>query len=191
MSQDLRNRHGVDFAPGVIAFFYQLFEVATGNLDSKLVGNHFAGALLLLEPRSAGQGDPHGFPVHVETYIHRVGVTRGYCHNVGLPRAVQVFPAPAVGHMEIFVHAISLSFLRCGGKRPGHDWWRCSFPAGKLVRLQWLCPHLYGPACKLIEAKDKHLVDTQTRHALKGDKFAQATKTSVNWVSGHRSNVLR
>jgi tetratricopeptide (TPR) repeat protein len=34
-------------------------------------------------------------------------------------------------------------------------------------------------------------VDTQTRHALKGDKFAQATKTSVTWVSGHRSNVLQ
>jgi tetratricopeptide (TPR) repeat protein len=34
-------------------------------------------------------------------------------------------------------------------------------------------------------------VDTQTRHALKGDKFAQATKTSVTWLSGHRSNVLR
>ena len=34
-------------------------------------------------------------------------------------------------------------------------------------------------------------MDTQTRHALKGDKFAQATKTSVNWVSGHRSGVLR
>ncbi len=34
-------------------------------------------------------------------------------------------------------------------------------------------------------------MDTQTRHALKGDKFAQATKTSVNWVSGHRSSVVR
>ncbi|WP_348264408.1 coatomer subunit epsilon [Telmatobacter sp. DSM 110680] len=34
-------------------------------------------------------------------------------------------------------------------------------------------------------------MDTQTRHALKGDKFAQATKTSVNWVSGHRSNVMQ
>jgi tetratricopeptide (TPR) repeat protein len=33
-------------------------------------------------------------------------------------------------------------------------------------------------------------VDTQTRHALKGDKFAQATKTSVTWVSGHRSCVV-
>jgi len=34
-------------------------------------------------------------------------------------------------------------------------------------------------------------VDTQTRHALKGDKFAQATKTSVTWVSGHRSGVVQ
>jgi len=34
-------------------------------------------------------------------------------------------------------------------------------------------------------------VDTQTRHALKKDKFAQATATSVSWVSGHRSSVLR
>jgi len=34
-------------------------------------------------------------------------------------------------------------------------------------------------------------VDTQTRHALKGDKFAQATADSVSWLSGHRSGVLR
>ena len=34
-------------------------------------------------------------------------------------------------------------------------------------------------------------MDTQTRHALKGDKFAQATKTSVTWLSGHRTNVMR
>jgi len=34
-------------------------------------------------------------------------------------------------------------------------------------------------------------VDTQTRHALKGDKFAQATAESFSWLSGHRSGVLR
>jgi predicted negative regulator of RcsB-dependent stress response len=34
-------------------------------------------------------------------------------------------------------------------------------------------------------------VDTQTRHALKGDKFAQATQSGVSWVSGHRSGVVR
>ena len=34
-------------------------------------------------------------------------------------------------------------------------------------------------------------VDTQTRHALRGDKFAEATKTSLTWLTGHRTNVMR
>lgn len=34
-------------------------------------------------------------------------------------------------------------------------------------------------------------MDTQARHALKKDKFAQATASSVSWVSVHRSGVLR
>ncbi len=34
-------------------------------------------------------------------------------------------------------------------------------------------------------------MDTQTRHALKGDKFAEATRTGVSWVSDHRQGVVR
>ena len=34
-------------------------------------------------------------------------------------------------------------------------------------------------------------MDTQTRHALKGDKFAQAAASSVDWFSGHRSGIGR
>lgn len=34
-------------------------------------------------------------------------------------------------------------------------------------------------------------MDTQTRHALKKDKFAQATASSVSWVGEHRSGVLQ
>jgi tetratricopeptide (TPR) repeat protein len=34
-------------------------------------------------------------------------------------------------------------------------------------------------------------VDTQTRHSLKTDSFAEATATSVSWLSGHRSGVVR
>ena len=34
-------------------------------------------------------------------------------------------------------------------------------------------------------------MDTQTRHALKQDKFAAATAGSVSWVTEHRSGVLR
>ncbi len=34
-------------------------------------------------------------------------------------------------------------------------------------------------------------MDTQTRHALKKDSFAQATASGMSWVSGHRSGVLK
>jgi predicted negative regulator of RcsB-dependent stress response len=34
-------------------------------------------------------------------------------------------------------------------------------------------------------------VDTRTRHALKKDKFAQAATSSVSWLSGHRTSVVR
>lgn len=34
-------------------------------------------------------------------------------------------------------------------------------------------------------------MDTQTRHALKNDKLAQATASGVSWLTGHRSGVVR
>lgn len=34
-------------------------------------------------------------------------------------------------------------------------------------------------------------MDTQTRHALKKDKFAQATASSMSWMSDHRASVVR
>ena len=34
-------------------------------------------------------------------------------------------------------------------------------------------------------------MDTRTRHSLKQDRFAKATASSMNWVSGHRSGVMR
>jgi tetratricopeptide (TPR) repeat protein len=49
---------------------------------------------------------------------------------------------------------------------------------------------LYPPANQ--SAKDENKpVDTQTRHALKKDKFAQAAASSATWISGHRSGVVR
>ena len=34
-------------------------------------------------------------------------------------------------------------------------------------------------------------MDTKTRHSLKQDSFAQATASSMSWLSGHRSGVVR
>jgi tetratricopeptide (TPR) repeat protein len=57
--------------------------------------------------------------------------------------------------------------------------------------LQSLCAFLYGPACKSFDEGNSNQVDTQTRHALKGDKFVDATRSGVDWISGHRSSVMR
>ena len=45
--------HGVDFAARVVAFFDELLEIAAGDLRGEMVGDYFAGALLLLDPGCA------------------------------------------------------------------------------------------------------------------------------------------
>src|SRR5579863_2997120 len=51
--------------------------------------------------------------------------------------------------------------------------------------LSWSCLQV------IREKGIKNSVDTQTRHALKTDKFAVATAGSVSWVSEHRSGLVR
>ena len=69
----------------------------------------------------------------------------------------------------------------------------CSNRADKLVGLQWHHSLPFGPACKSNQpAKDKKdPVDTQTRHALKKDKFAQAAASSASWVGEHQAAAVR
>jgi hypothetical protein len=109
VSQGLFNRDGIHLADGVVALFNQLLEVAAGDLNRDAVGDDLAGALLLLDPGGAGQSNTHGATVDVEADIHRIGVAGGDGHNVGSPLAVEVFAGPAVGHVEVFVHIVSLS----------------------------------------------------------------------------------
>ena len=68
---------------------------------------------------------------------------------------------------------------------------RCCWRADRLIWLQFECLPLYVPACKSDNKGQEDPVDTRTRHALKKDRFAQATASSFDWVSGHRSGVLR
>ena len=49
MLEDFFDGHGVDFAPGVVAFFNELAEVTAGDLHGNLVGDYFAGTLFLLD----------------------------------------------------------------------------------------------------------------------------------------------
>ena len=104
VGEDFGDGHGVDFAAGVVAFFDELLEVAAGDLDGELVGDHQAGALLLGVPGIEGQGDPHRAAVDGEADIDSVSVAGGDGDNVGFPGAVEVFAGPAVGNVEIVVH---------------------------------------------------------------------------------------
>jgi tetratricopeptide (TPR) repeat protein len=47
------------------------------------------------------------------------------------------------------------------------------------------------PASPILEGQERSTVDTRTRHALKKDKFAQATASSVSWVSSNRADVVK
>lgn len=116
MFEDFRDTHGVHFAARVVALFDDLLEVAAGDLCGQLIGDDHAGAFLLLHPGGAWQGDPHGAAVHVVAHVDRIGVAGGDGHNVCLPLAGQVFAAPAVGDVEIFVHGVRVSFREGGGQ---------------------------------------------------------------------------
>ena len=53
-------------------------------------------------------------------------------------------------------------------------------------------PILSWTRLQVTQEKDiRNSVDTQTRHALKTDKFAVATAGSVSWVTEHRSGLVR
>jgi len=55
-----------------------------------------------------------------------------------------------------------------------------------------VAPNFSWSRLQVTQEKDKrNSVDTQTRHALKKDKFASATAGSVSWVTENRSSVVR
>ena len=136
--EHLRDAHGVGLTLGVKSLLHQLFQVAACNLSGEMISDGLAGTLLLRDPGGGGKGDPHGPAVHVEADIDCVSVTGGDGDAVGLPTAVQVFAAPAVGYVEIFVHATSVNLWLQEGKRKGDrlagerramDWPGCAVPA--------------------------------------------------------------
>ena len=112
VGEGLVDRDGIHLASGVVTLFDELLEVAAGDLGSELVGDDLAGALFLFDPGGAGQGYPHGATIYIEADVDGVGMPGGYGHNVCSPLAVEVFAGPAVSHVEIFVHVVSVSSER-------------------------------------------------------------------------------
>ena len=108
MLEDFFDAHGVHLTAGVVAFFDDGLQVMAGDLCGEVVGNDFAGALLLLDPGMAGHRDPHGLDVDVEANVNGVGVSGGDGHDIGLPAAMEIFAGPAVGDVEVLVHVSSV-----------------------------------------------------------------------------------
>lgn len=70
------------------------------------------------------------------------------------------------------------------------NYYGCSSSASLRVDQPFGPSELIATAASLLK-KDRKSVDTQTRHALKNDKFAQAAASSASWVNVHRSSVMR
>src|ERR1700678_2884625 len=88
VGEDFFDGHGVDLGAGVVAFADDLLEIAAGDLCGELIGDDFAGALLLFDPGGGGHGNPHGTAVDIEADVDGVSVARGDGDDVGLPAAM-------------------------------------------------------------------------------------------------------
>ena len=133
--EDLGGGDGVELAVGVVALCEEALEVAAGDLGGEGVGDDLAGALLLLDPGIAGQGDPDGAAIDVEADIDSVGVAGGDGHDVGSPAAVEVFTRPQVFCVEILVHVISVSGWCGRGQGVGGDLAQLSLGSSSLCGI--------------------------------------------------------
>jgi hypothetical protein len=108
--------HGVDLATVVIAGFDGVAEVAATDLCGEVVGDDFAGALLLYNPGHVRQGDPDRLSPDVEADVGRIGMACGDGDQGSTPGAVERCSGPAVGHGKVFIHAARLVDGRAWGK---------------------------------------------------------------------------
>src|SRR6059058_3030134 len=69
-----------------------------------IITDYLAGAALLLDPSKVGHGDPDGAAVDLKANVGSVGMAGGDGDHGSLPLAMQFFPGPAVGYLEVFVH---------------------------------------------------------------------------------------
>lgn len=107
--QHFLNAHCVDLSLRIEARLNELLQVVACYLSCQIVGNGFAGALFLLNPCERRKSNPHRTAIDVETDVDGVSVTGSDRDYVGLPSAMQVFAAPAVDNVKIFVHANSVN----------------------------------------------------------------------------------
>jgi hypothetical protein len=81
-----------------------LLQVMAGNLNGKCVGDHLAGAIVVLNPGGVRERNPNRAPVDQELEIDGIGVACGDRYDQRLIDTVHFFLGPAVYGFEILVH---------------------------------------------------------------------------------------
>lgn len=107
MSERFIHRQRVHLSSVLIrAGFNRRLQEVPGNLDGQRIGNHPAGALLVLHPCWMRQRNPNGTPAGKKLYVNSVGVPRRNGDDQGLVDTVELFSGPAVGGVKVLIHAI-------------------------------------------------------------------------------------
>ena len=104
VSQRFVDRERVHLPPYALAGLESGLQVMAGDLDGERVGDHLAGAVLVLHPGGMRERDPDFSPVDEELEVYGIGMARGYGHDHGLVDAVNLFLRPAVGGSEVLKH---------------------------------------------------------------------------------------
>ena len=102
-----RDSHGVHLAAVVIAVLDGVLQKTAGALSRQTVSDDVAGALLVIHPGGAGDGNPHAAAVDIEAHIDGIGVPSGNGHHIAGPPAVQVFCGEGIVCVEVFVHIVT------------------------------------------------------------------------------------
>ena len=106
MGQSLLNPERMDLAAGLDSFFQGLLEVVSGDLHRQGIAKLLASALLVLRPRGMWERDPNRLAVYQKFDIHGIGMPGGDGYDQRLIDAMDLFPRPALGGVEVIVHGV-------------------------------------------------------------------------------------
>lgn len=104
VSQRFFDRQGVHLASKTFAGLEGLLQIMPSDFYSQRIGDHFAGALVVLHPGRVRQGDPNRFASDQKFVIDGVGVARGNGDDLALIGAMDRLFRPTICGCEVLKH---------------------------------------------------------------------------------------
>lgn len=142
MCKRLFYAQGIHFLAHGVSRLQGRLQKMPGNLDGQRIGDHFAGAILVLNPRRMRKSYPYWPSIYQKLDIHRVGMAGSNGNDQRLINAVHFFLGPAVHGVKISVHDNRKLYRswRSAGKRDGPTGalnWAFSVPCVSVVNYDW------------------------------------------------------